>query len=241
MLEIKDSGNRRQFSSGAVRDIAEGKGRMDLMPLDIISNLYAYINNEKSHGRVTSEFSSELGVKALSDFCNTGHEIAIYDALWSFMFTFYNGSVESALLDTSIHYEDGARKYGEYNWQKGIPCHCYVDSALRHCMKFLRGDEDEHHDRAFIWNLLGLLWTVYNKPEFNDLPYTLKDQKQADKSTEQNSERSKRRKEIRDLLAKEFTEDEIQYFEHDLDAVDSFLKAAFDDIKERTGFEIKID
>lgn len=36
MSEIKDSGNRRQFSSGAVRDIAEGKGRMDLMPLDII-------------------------------------------------------------------------------------------------------------------------------------------------------------------------------------------------------------
>ena len=31
---IKDSGNRRKFSSGAVRDIAEGKGRCDLMPHD---------------------------------------------------------------------------------------------------------------------------------------------------------------------------------------------------------------
>lgn len=29
---IKDSGNRREFSTGAVRDIQEGKGRMDLLP-----------------------------------------------------------------------------------------------------------------------------------------------------------------------------------------------------------------
>lgn len=29
---IKDSGNRREFDSGAVRDIAEGKGRCDLLP-----------------------------------------------------------------------------------------------------------------------------------------------------------------------------------------------------------------
>ena len=29
---IKDSGNRRTFESGAVRDIQEGKGRMDLLP-----------------------------------------------------------------------------------------------------------------------------------------------------------------------------------------------------------------
>ena len=31
-MEIKDSGNRREFSTGAVRDMAEGKGRMDLLP-----------------------------------------------------------------------------------------------------------------------------------------------------------------------------------------------------------------
>jgi len=29
---IKDSGNRRQFDTGAVRDMQEGKGRMDLLP-----------------------------------------------------------------------------------------------------------------------------------------------------------------------------------------------------------------
>ena len=29
---IKDSGNRREFNTGAVRDIQAGKGRMDLLP-----------------------------------------------------------------------------------------------------------------------------------------------------------------------------------------------------------------
>jgi hypothetical protein len=31
-MEIKDSGNRRTFESGAKRDMSEGKGRMDLLP-----------------------------------------------------------------------------------------------------------------------------------------------------------------------------------------------------------------
>lgn len=31
-MKIKDSGSRREFSTGAVRDIQTGKGRMDLLP-----------------------------------------------------------------------------------------------------------------------------------------------------------------------------------------------------------------
>ena len=36
-MEIKDSGERREFKTGAVRDIGEGKGRCDLLPLDILA------------------------------------------------------------------------------------------------------------------------------------------------------------------------------------------------------------
>ena len=31
-MEIKDSGTRREFTTGAVRDMQVGKGRMDLLP-----------------------------------------------------------------------------------------------------------------------------------------------------------------------------------------------------------------
>ena len=47
---IKDSGNRREFETGAVRDIQEGKGRCDLLPLDVVANLFRYditMNSDK--------------------------------------------------------------------------------------------------------------------------------------------------------------------------------------------------
>ena len=36
---IKDSGDRTEFSTGAVRDMREGKGRCDLMPLEVVADL----------------------------------------------------------------------------------------------------------------------------------------------------------------------------------------------------------
>jgi hypothetical protein len=49
MAEIKDSGERRTFESGAVRDVAEGKGRCDLLPLDICAEILDYysVNYDK--------------------------------------------------------------------------------------------------------------------------------------------------------------------------------------------------
>ena len=35
-MAILDSGERREFETGAVRDISGGKGRMDLVPLDAV-------------------------------------------------------------------------------------------------------------------------------------------------------------------------------------------------------------
>ena len=67
------------------------------------------------------------------------------------------------------HYEKGAIKYGECNWQKGIPAHSYIDSALRHLAKYRDGWTDEDHLIAAIWNLFCLAWTEEKKPELIDL------------------------------------------------------------------------
>ena len=83
----------------------------------------------------------------------------------------YGGSYETMLLEVSKHYEEGAKKYSERNWEKGIPLHCFIDSAVRHYLKFRRGDKDEPHDIAFVWNILGAMWTHKNKPEMIDLPF----------------------------------------------------------------------
>lgn len=38
-MQIKDSGERTEFYTGAVRDMSKGKGRCDLLPLSVIAKL----------------------------------------------------------------------------------------------------------------------------------------------------------------------------------------------------------
>ena len=163
---IKDSGERRQFYDAegnpmAVRDIQEGKGRCDLLPLDVVArHISLYLGMETAAYQVFNN---------LWAYTKTGECDYLNHTLYSFLEkdkAFYTFS--EMLLEVSKHFEEGAKKYGEYNWQKGIPTHCYIDSAVRHYLKYLRGDTDEPHDRAFVWNILCCIWTCIHKPELND-------------------------------------------------------------------------
>lgn len=53
----------------------------------------------------------------------------------------------------AIHYEKGKVKYGERNWEKGIPISTFTNSAIRHLFQFLDGQEDENHLIAALWNV----------------------------------------------------------------------------------------
>ena len=160
MANLKDSGARREFESGAVRDIQEGKGRCDLLPLDAV----ALLLNEDT----TTEGDSVL--LAINDYVRFGNPQDLLRAVRYFCEAF-NMDLSTAVLEVSKHYEDGAKKYEERNWERGINLHCYIDSGVRHYLKCLRGDSDEPHNRAFIWNMLSAVWTHKNKPELIDLPF----------------------------------------------------------------------
>lgn len=58
-------------------------------------------------------------------------------------------------------FEKGAQKYAERNWEKGIPLHRYLDSGLRHAMKYVAGQRDEDHLAQAAWNLLCALQTEH--------------------------------------------------------------------------------
>lgn len=154
---ILDSGNRREFDTGAVRDIQEGKGRCDLMPLDVVS---MYFNQFVSEGCKQSWIFYYL-----DEFTRTGE---IKPLIKLFKYVDFFDTHYTTFLEVSKHFEEGAKKYGENNWQKGIPVRCYIDSAVRHYLKYLRGDKDEPHDRAFCWNILCCIWTCKHMPELND-------------------------------------------------------------------------
>ena len=104
MTQVDDSGDRREFDSGAVRDMAYGKGRFDLVPWEVIWRL-------------------------------------------------------------AKHYEAGCTKYGERNWEKGIPSKSFIDSAFRHLVKYCIGMRDEDHLIAAIWNLCGVAYNEEHHPE----------------------------------------------------------------------------
>lgn len=114
MAKLKDSGTRRTFETGAVRDMAEGKGRFDLLPMCVLIRL-------------------------------------------------------------AEHYENGCQKYGERNWEGGIPTSSFADSAMRHLVKYMDGQTDEDHLIAAIWNLCGLAWTEEKHPELQNIPARLED------------------------------------------------------------------
>ena len=142
----------------AVRDIQAGKGRCDLMPLDVV----AVMVSGNGEGIL-----ADAVLYAISLFQQSGDVQHLYNALTKFGCAEY-GKTSTMLLEVSKHFEEGAMKYGEHNWQKGIPVKCYIDSAVRHYLKWSRGDEDEPHDRAFCWNIICAAWTCKHKPELND-------------------------------------------------------------------------
>lgn len=163
MADIKDSGNRREFASGAVRDVADGKGRCDLLPLDIVADALDYYSGNWDKVRGSND-----PLIAVYRFMESKNVTCLYHAIIGFCI---HNSIEfpDMILEVSKHFEDGARKYGERNWERGIPCHCYLDSGVRHYLKWFGDYDDERHDRAFCWNLLCLAWTLKHRPEFNDL------------------------------------------------------------------------
>lgn len=87
------------------------------------------------------------------------------------------------LLRLAKHYEKGALKYEERNWEKGIPAHSFADSAFRHLVKYLDGYTDEDHLIAAIWNLCGLAWTEEKRPDLLDIPARLRTGKLENAST----------------------------------------------------------
>lgn len=168
MADLKDSGARKEFSSGAVRDISEGKGRCDLLPLDVMSGIlqgYECWHQEKEES--TAPMPTTL--RCVGFFVDRNNVDHLFDAISSFIDEAFGHDIYTALLELAKHYEDGARKYADNNWKLGIDLHCFVDSAVRHYIKWLRGDNDEPHDRAVLWNLVGAIWTYEHKPELDDI------------------------------------------------------------------------
>ena len=62
---------------------------------------------------------------------------------------------------------EGAAKYGDWNWERGMPVHDLLNHAIAHIYGFLSGDRSEPHLGHAAWNLLAAihsneLWPALN-------------------------------------------------------------------------------
>ncbi len=109
-FKIQDSGNRREFDTGAVRDIDDSKPRPDFIS--------------------------------------------------PFM-----------LMRVGEHLAKGANKYGDRNWEKGMPFSVYIASTMRHLLKYMMGWRDEDHLAAIIFNVGAIIhFEETGRTELDDLP-----------------------------------------------------------------------
>lgn len=108
---LKDSGDRREFPTGAVRDMASDKERPDLI--------------------------SPFALRRVGR--------------WLGM---------------------GAKKYGERNWEKGMPLSVFYASLIRHALKWAMGWRDEDHMAAVIFNAQAIIhFEETGRTDLDDMPH----------------------------------------------------------------------
>lgn len=66
-----------------------------------------------------------------------------------------------AIKRLAQHFENGAVKYGDRNWERGQELGRYMDSAIRHAFAYLGGSDEEDHLAAIAWNALACIETEY--------------------------------------------------------------------------------
>jgi hypothetical protein len=79
-----------------------------------------------------------------------------------------------ALRRLAKHYENGSKKYGLRNWEKGIPLSSFLNSAFRHLLALCECAHDEDHGSALAWNAFGFIH-IAEKIKEGKLPKELDD------------------------------------------------------------------
>ena len=189
-FKLQDSGNREDLAgTGANRDIDPTHGRCDLLPAHILYNYIVRSDMVNEIHRAGIRTYTVLALGKLFRYLDTLDTNILYDVLdclvhqnfithnpdyidteenWKGMLKLHGFA--QMCMDLSVHYKNGADKYAERNWEKGLPIHSFIDSAIRHLCKDILGWDDEPHLIACVWNVVGALYTLETYPWLQDLP-----------------------------------------------------------------------
>lgn len=65
-------------------------------------------------------------------------------------------------------YEEGSKKYGDRNWEKGLSVKDCINRMIRHSLKAGNGLTDEDHLSAVMWNAAAAITMMRRRPDCND-------------------------------------------------------------------------
>lgn len=58
----------------------------------------------------------------------------------------------------ALIYGEGAKKYGDRNWKKGLPTADVLNHAFMHYTEWRKGNTDEDHLAKIAWAMFTLIW-----------------------------------------------------------------------------------
>jgi hypothetical protein len=155
MYRTNDSGYRRTWGTGAQRDVV--KDKPDFLKFLVLRAMM--LEQERLTG--IPFIVEAAGVPSL-----TPTFAQLYDDYRPDLLP------EIALERLAMLLGRGAKKYGDRNWELGIPVDVFAASALRHMMQWLLGDTTEDHAAAVLFNIAAAM-TTEARVQAGELPSSL--------------------------------------------------------------------
>ncbi len=194
---IKDSGERREFDTGANRDVDDGKPRFDLIPLTVLRQMFLHpLKLENLEVDDENEYDLKVRIMQIGfDWGETLDYNQLYQLMWICLRLIQYSENEDTLLDVDPDgydgftlisigaynrlaqlYGNGAKKYDPWNWTKGMPISVFHASLMRHIFKCLADEKDEDHLSAIFFNAAALVhFHILGRSDLDDITPRLVD------------------------------------------------------------------
>lgn len=190
-FDIKDSGERRDFKSGAKRDVDHDKPRFDLIPMTVLQKIIEYYPNVKELDVDSDELNDDAKARMWSLgllWGATADENLLLEVAWMSLSAIcrqerdttlrVDGSLYGGLhlispntyLRIANHYGGGAKKYDPWNWSKGMPLSVFHASLMRHIFAIVQDKTDEDHLSGIFFNAAAILhFKIIKRKDVDDV------------------------------------------------------------------------
>jgi hypothetical protein len=198
-FEIKDSGERRDFDTGAKRDVDHDKPRFDLIPMTVIRRVIEFYPSKIYAGQMNNIINDDSKARMWSlglQWGETTNDDLLLELIWIALDAIRHQEDDRPILvEASMygglhlitpntyrrlanHYGGGAKKYDPWNWSRGMPFSVFHASLMRHIFAIMHDMTDEDHLSAIFFNAACILhFTTIGRNDLDDITPRLEEWK----------------------------------------------------------------